>query len=154
MAYTLSFDLNLGLVGLTLEAQLIDTAGANVGAAVTTGFVEIGSGFYLFTHTTIPDGHRGGMKIQGVSGGTLRGFRSINPEESEPSVVWDVPLEGAFTGKQIVRLISAALAGQASGLEANAPVYKDIVGATKSRISAATDAFGNRSSVTLDVSDI
>lgn len=153
MAYTLSFDLNLGTLGLTLEAQLVDTTGATVGGVVTTGFVEIGSGFYLFTHTAIPDGHRGGMKIQDTGGGTLRGFRSINPEESEPRVVWEVPLEGSFTGKQIMRVAIAALVGQATGLDTNAPIYKDIVGATKDRIVAATDSFGNRSSVTLDVSD-
>ena len=70
------------------------------------------------------------------------------------AAIWDVQLEGTVTAKQMMRVGLAALAGEATGLDLNAPVYKDIVGATKDRITAATDAFGNRSSVTFDFSDI
>lgn len=84
MSYILSFDLNLGIPGLTLQAQLVDTTGATVGGPVTTGFVEVGNGFYLFTHSTIPDGHRGGITFQDSGGGgPFRGFQSVNPEEAE-----------------------------------------------------------------------
>ena len=50
MAYTLTIPIALGTskTGLTLKAQLVDTAGADVGSAITTGFVEIG-GSYPFT---------------------------------------------------------------------------------------------------------
>jgi hypothetical protein len=85
MAYTLSIPILLGTaqIGLTLKAQLVDMSGANVGAAITTGFVEIGLGNYLLT-TAIPDGHRGGMKIL-KSDNTLMAFGAINPEEGENS---------------------------------------------------------------------
>lgn len=84
MVYTLDFALALGSsqTGLTLSAQLVDTAGSNVGGAVLTGFTEIGVGNYLWHYASIPDGHRGGVKFS-ISGGALMAFAAINPEEGE-----------------------------------------------------------------------
>ena len=83
MAYTLSITLALGAgqTGLTLSAQLVDTAGANVGSAVTSGFVEIGGGNYLWTYAAFPDAFRGGVKFSAAS--VLKAFAGINPEEAE-----------------------------------------------------------------------
>lgn len=85
MSYTISIPIALGSsqVGLTLKAQLVDTTGSNVGSAITTGFVEIGLGNYLLT-ASIPDGHRGGIKIL-KSDNTLMAFGAINPEYVENS---------------------------------------------------------------------
>lgn len=46
MAYTFSVAIALGSsqTGLTLTAQIVDTGGSNVGAAISTGFVEVGPG--------------------------------------------------------------------------------------------------------------
>ena len=86
MAYTLTTSVSLGRdkTGLTLNAQLVDVDGVNSGAAITTGFSEIGQGFYLWKHTTFADGFRGGVKIyeQGVAG-TILAFIAINPQEVE-----------------------------------------------------------------------
>lgn len=86
MAYTLDFAIVLpsSQTGLTLEAQLVDTSGVNVGAAITTGFTEIGVGNYLWDGASaIPDNHRGGVKFQLLSAGALKAFAPINPEEAE-----------------------------------------------------------------------
>lgn len=85
MTYTASFSIALGSsqTGLTLEAQLKDTAGVNVGAAITAGFIEIGVGNYLFTGTAIPDGHRGGVVFQISPAGAIKAFAAVNPEELE-----------------------------------------------------------------------
>jgi len=86
MAYTLDFSISLGSTktGLTLNGQLVDTAGVDVGVAIVTGFTEIGNGCYLLDHSTIPDDHRGGIKIYASSvPGTILAFGSINPEEAE-----------------------------------------------------------------------
>lgn len=89
MAYTLDFSINLGTAGagLTdLRAQLVNTSGADVGSAVSSGFVEIGtaSGFYLWHYTAIPAGHRGGVKFySNAAASTILAFISINPEEGE-----------------------------------------------------------------------
>jgi len=89
MAYTLDFSINLGAAGagLTdLRAQLVNTSGANVGSAVSTGFTEIGtaSGFYLWHYTAMPDAHRGGVKFySNAASSVVLAFMAINPEEAE-----------------------------------------------------------------------
>ncbi len=99
MAYTLDINLNLGAAntGLTLEALLVNTAGASVGSAVTTGFTEIGGGNYLWHYAAWPDGHRGGVIFRLSPAGAVKAFVSINPEEVEntdaktsavPTAVW------------------------------------------------------------------
>lgn len=60
-------------------------------------------------------------------------------------------VEAAYTEGQIERLVASAMAGKVSGMAAGSPVFRD-VSDTKNRISATTDADGNRSAVTL-VSD-
>lgn len=86
MAYTWDFAISLGSsrTGLTLNAQIVDTAGVAVGSAITTGFTEIGTGCYLLHCTTVPDAHRGGIKVyQAGSPSTILAFAAINAEEGE-----------------------------------------------------------------------
>jgi hypothetical protein len=49
MSYTLDISLALGgsKTGLTLNAQLVDSSLANVGSAISSGFYEVGNGYYL-----------------------------------------------------------------------------------------------------------
>jgi len=86
MAYTLDFSLALGgsKTSLTLNAQLVDTSGTNSGAAISTGFAEIGNGYYLWHYAAFADAFRGGVKFyeSGVPG-TILAFAAINPEEAE-----------------------------------------------------------------------
>ena len=64
--------------------------------------------------------------------------------------IWDEVIELAYTARQLMRLYAAASGGKASGLDTNVPKYRDL-GDTKNRIDATTDATGNRSAVTLDL---
>ena len=86
MTYTLNFSIGLGSsnTGLTLNSQLVDDDGVNTGDVLTTGFTEIGNGYYLWHYEDFPDEFRGGVKFfeQGTPGTTLV-FGSINPEEAE-----------------------------------------------------------------------
>ena len=86
MAYTLNFTIGLGSAqtGLTLRAQLLDNVGADSGAEITTGFVELGDGYYLWHYEAFTDDFRGGVKFyeNGVPG-TVLAVSSINPEEAE-----------------------------------------------------------------------
>jgi len=59
-------------------------------------------------------------------------------------------IETGVTPRQALRGILSALGAKVSGMESNAPVFRD-VGDTKDRITAATDSNGNRTSVTLDL---
>src|SRR5690348_16306341 len=84
MSYQVTIGLSLGTskTGLTLEAQPVSTAGASVGSALTTGFVEYGGGQYSWTGS-LPDGHTGGVKFQLSGGGAFQAFAAVNPQEVE-----------------------------------------------------------------------
>lgn len=119
MPYILSYQITLGTLdtGLVLEAQLTDIMGVTVGAAITTGWVELGLGHYIWTGT-IPDGHRGYWKFQISPGGALKAVASINPEEAEntdvrtsliPAAVWGVANRTLTSFGSLVRLIWSEL---------------------------------------------
>lgn len=163
MAYTLDFAIVLGSTktGLTLNAQIVDTAGADTGAAINSGFTEIGNGNYLLHLTTIPDDHRGGIKFyeDGVPG-TILAFAAINPEEAEnlDASVSSLPtitdilsgvIEGTITLQQALRLALAVLVGKSSGGGTFTHIYRDTAD-SKNRIIATVDANGNRTAMTLD----
>lgn len=63
--------------------------------------------------------------------------------------VWTRSLETGLTVEEAIRVILSSAAAKASGLDTLTPVFRDI-NDTKNRISATTDAFGNRSAVTID----
>jgi len=64
--------------------------------------------------------------------------------------IWDEVLDGGFTGRELMRGFAAALLAKLSGADANAPVFRDVADA-KNRITATTDASGNRTAVALDL---
>lgn len=53
---TIPVDLYADLTGLTLEAQPVDASNSPLGSPLTSGFVEIGGGAYLWTVPTLPAG--------------------------------------------------------------------------------------------------
>jgi len=57
--------------------------------------------------------------------------------------------DGSYDLQEMMRVIFAACAGKSSGHESGTPAYRDAAD-TKDRISATTDANGNRTAVTLD----
>lgn len=86
MSYTLDFVVALGTsrTGLTLGAQLVDSEGDDVGVLVTTGFVELGGGNYLWHAAAIPDGHRGAVQFsEAGTPAVILAAAALNPEEAE-----------------------------------------------------------------------
>ena len=83
MSYKLNISLTLGskLVGLSISAQLVDDNGVNIGSVITSGFTEIGSGYYLWTYSNFPTNFSGGVKFMVNS--SLISFVAINPQEAE-----------------------------------------------------------------------
>lgn len=67
------------------------------------------------------------------------------------SQVWAEALETGFTAKELVRLISAAVAGKLSGAATTTIIIRDAAD-SKNRITATVDSNGNRTAVTYDVS--
>ena len=66
------------------------------------------------------------------------------------AAIWAYVVTGTTTAVQAMRGFIAAMLGKASGLP-TAPKYRNIAD-TKNVISATTDANGNRTAVTLDLS--
>lgn len=97
MAETLTIGLALGNnhAGIAeMRAQLIDTLGANVGAAVSTGFVEVGEGFYQWTYAAFPDEFRGGVKFySNADAGTILAYVPVNPLELPAATTTDLEVE-------------------------------------------------------------
>lgn len=132
MSYSYTFDIHLGPIyaGLTLAAQLVDTAGDDVGGEITTGFVEIGGGDYMLT-ATVPDNHQGGVLIyEDGTPGTVLAIGSINPPGS-------VSGSGAIT--YTYTLTSDVDGSPIAG--ADVWVTTDLAG-TNTVASGVTDAFG------------
>lgn len=59
-------------------------------------------------------------------------------------------VESGVTLRQALRAIAAVAAGKVSGMDTGAPVFRNL-GDTANRVSATTDADGNRSAVTLNL---
>lgn len=87
-------------------------------------------------------GHMTGSSIPG--GGTV-----AVDTAAIAAAVWAQALEAGITAAEFQRIMAAALAGTVSGMGSNAPVFRGL-GGTKDRITATTDASGNRLAVTLD----
>jgi hypothetical protein len=86
MPYTLDFAFNAGAAGyVDLRAQLYEgVAGSNVGAAISTGFSDLGSGYYNWRGAAIPSLHRGGVKFYRLSDPTtILAVWAINAQEGE-----------------------------------------------------------------------
>lgn len=64
--------------------------------------------------------------------------------------ILDEVVDGGYTVRQLMRGFAAALMAKLSGADINLPVFRDLAD-TKDRISATTDAAGNRTAVTLDL---
>lgn len=93
MSYKVTISVVLGssMSGLSLEAQIIDENGNDVGSAINTGFVEIGSGNYLWTGD-IPNNHRGAIKFYAAGNpGTILAISSIDPSDVIANI-WDISL--------------------------------------------------------------
>lgn len=63
--------------------------------------------------------------------------------------IWDEVLEGSLTGRQLMRIFLAALAGESTGGGTSTITFRDNAD-TKARISATVDASRNRTAITLD----
>lgn len=169
MAYTADFALALGpsYTGIAdLRAQIVDTAGANTGGAISTGFVEVGNGFYNWVYASFPDGHRGGVKFySNATPATFLAYASINPEELEnvdtkvstrataataAAAIGTRILSGSFDYDQVMRLLGGTQGGLLGGGGTGTITIRDISD-TKNMLVATYDANKNRVTIALDL---
>jgi hypothetical protein len=89
MSYTTrnTYDLGASYTGKTLNAQIVNDAGVNVGSAITTTFREIANG--LFEHVcSVPDGQTGTLRVYATDAPTVFvASVPLNPIEIEANAV-------------------------------------------------------------------
>lgn len=78
-----------------------------------------------------------GEALFGAGGGTT------------PTSIWQYAIEGGYTAEEVIRLISAALAGKVSGADTSTITFRDLTD-TKDRIVANLDGLGNRTALTIN----
>lgn len=157
--YELDFSVVLGSTqtGLSLEAQLVDSSGSNVGSPITTGFTEIGGGNYLWHTSAVPTDHRGGVIFRVAGGGTIKAFTSINPEETEGKVdlketgLDDVMVESDVNARQALSIMAAVLAGVLRQTDANHITVRAANNPTVQRVFATVNTIGERLEVDLSL---
>lgn len=86
MSYTREFVANFGpFTSLALNAKVFDSAGVQVGATITSGFVNHGDGSYSYL-ATLPDTHVGSLVIYDGANPLRKVRYAINPPDS--AAVW------------------------------------------------------------------
>jgi len=125
-----------------------------------TGFSLSSSGLTAVQSTILNDG----TSFAGASVALIKAKTDNLP--AAPAAVSDVPtaaqnatalldsadaIETGLTPRNALRLMAAAIAGQASGLATTTAIFKSAVSALKNRITATVDANGNRTSITTDL---
>lgn len=88
MSYQLNFVATLPLAGLTLNAKLYDSAGAQVGATITSGFIDYGDRSYSYW-ATIPAAHVGSFVMYDSANPTTRAVRFSISASDGASASWD-----------------------------------------------------------------
>ncbi len=63
--------------------------------------------------------------------------------------VWAHVLEGTMGADEMMRIMASVLWGKVSGMDTQNPVFRSIMD-TKTRVTATTDEYGNRTSTTMD----
>ena len=167
------------MVPVVSEIQL-ETSWDEIGTRqIITDFSPTVTSFDTGLSSSVNDFHNGSLLIftsgvnQGINrliidydGGASRKITLAPPLETAPATDDEFIIialgaytieslaEGSFSVKQILRFVAAALAGEVSGAGTSSIVFKSAKDNTKTRITATTDAVGNRTSITINVTDL
>ena len=154
------------LVAVSLSAPTVgartvvlpDSNAANDGALVGATLVHLNASFELIQMRTITAYDHSTTMITVDADWTVTPLdtdiiRVYEPGHAPPSGIWNHVLSGTRTILQAMRGMAAVLLGKSSGSvsgQASSPVFRDLDD-TKDVVSATTDASGNRSAVTKDL---
>ena len=123
-----------------------DAAAANNAESFFDGTGYAGTNNVIPTVTTVNGLAAGAITAAAIATGAIDADALAADAIDE---IWDEVLEGSLTGRQIVRIMLAALAGKSSGGGSSTIKFRD-AGDTKDRISATVDGNRNRTAVTVD----
>lgn len=123
-----------------------DAAAANNAESFFDGTGYAGTNNVIPTVTTVNGLAAGAITAAAIATGAIDADALAADAIDE---IWDEVLEGSLTGRQIVRIMLAALAGKSSGGGTSTINFRDNAD-SKNRISATVDSNRNRTAVTLD----
>lgn len=126
-------------------AALLATATITGSATPTASITALGWGVVAINGVATFTGTR---YATGTLEAEITPFTELSPQ-SLASAVWAQALEAGYTAEEMMRVMSAALAGEVSGAGTGTITIRDI-GDTADRIVASVDGSGNRTAVTLD----
>lgn len=78
-------------------------------------------------------------------------YTELSPQNLA-TAVWDENLETNYAARELMRVITSALAGKISGAETSTVTIRDINDG-KNRITATVDGNGNRTTITIDATE-
>ena len=145
---TFSLSLGRGKVGLTLNAQPTDSTGVNVGSPITTGFTEIGDGFYIWNYALAAD-FQGCVKFIDQSTSDVLAFKAINPNTLSPNALDLIEIETDINLKEAIIAMAAVLAGTAS-VAGDLVTFKGI-NTNTTRVESTTTESGQRTAIALNI---
>jgi hypothetical protein len=164
---TISINANGAISGLvsgqslaTINVQAVAAIGATAfGVALSTLTVSAacqpyGLGYMqattvdnsVLTPQTIASSVWAALASANNSAGTMGALLNASGAGGDP---WAVQLEGQYTAADLLRIVSAVLAGKVTGMETGNPVFRS-VDDVENRVSAVTTPEGNRTAITIN----
>jgi hypothetical protein len=144
-----SLSLGKGKTGVVLNAQKTDIDGNDVDAIITTGFTEIGSGFYIWNYSLNND-FQGCIKFIDSSSNEVLAFTSINPSQLSPNGLDNIEIEGNLSIKDTLKIMAAVLAGEVV-VDGNIVKFKAIDNPSVTRVESNTTPLGERRTVDINL---
>lgn len=143
-----SLSLGKGKAGLTLNAQKTNSSGTDIDSPITTGFTEIGDGFYIWNYALEAD-FQGCVKFIDEDTDEVLAFTSINPNQLSPNALDLIEIEDNINLKEALIVMAAVLAGKAY-IDGDLVTFKGI-NTNTTRVESITTGSGQRSTVTLNI---
>lgn len=144
-----SLSLGKGKTGLTLSAQKVDVDGNDVDSEITSGFIEVGDGFYIWTYN-MDSSFQGCIKFINTANNEVLAFTSINPSELSPTGLDNIEIEQNINFKQAIKIMAAVLAGEVS-ISNNRVTFKAVDNPSVVRVESDTTPLGERTSVDVNL---
>jgi hypothetical protein len=144
-----SLSLGKGKTGITLNAQKTDIDGNNVDSVITTGFTEIGSGFYIWNYNLNND-FEGCIKFIDSSNDEVLAFTSVNLSQLSPNGLDNIEIEGNLSIKDTLKIIASILAGEVA-IDGNIVRFKAINNPSITRVESDTTPLGERIAVDINL---
>lgn len=135
---------NASIAAILLDTAEIGAAGAGLTALASAANLATVAG-YLDTEVLAIKAKTDNLPASPAATGDAMALTAAAVD-----AIMDEVIDGGYTMRELLRGFASALMAKLSGADVNSPAFRDVAD-TKNRITATTDASGNRTAVTLDL---